>query len=708
MSRNASPERLHKLTHSSRAFSITAFPVLARILTELKLLRQDVGVTVLAAGVGNDVVGWILLALTVALVNSSTGLTAFYVILLVIAWCLLLFLLVKPAYAWLARRSGSDHGPSDTMMMLTILLVLISAFYTEIIGVHPIFGAFLVGLIIPHENGYAVSLTEKIEDIVSVLFLPLYFASSGLKTNIGLLNDGKSWGYTFAIIICATFSKVVGSMLIARLNGFLWRESLTVGTLMSCKGLVELIVLNVGLSAGILSEKLFTMFVIMALVTTFMTTPLTMWFFPPWYQEKVNKWRSGECDWEGRPLEKSSDNDSEHAALDKLGKVTIVVNRIEGVSSLLRFTHFLARSSINLHLVRIMELTDRLSQIIKVSESEDLLQRDPLISIFKTLTKIVGVRLSYSLQVLAPHEYADTIERHAEKHSSDLIVTTWTRTGEGEWQDNEYITALLEHGRVNVAVLLDHNVDDVPLPRRRTMSMGSILTRTRSECDEIHQLRTIPSRVSQTPMDAEKVHAYLPMFQFGRDEKLGLLLLSQLLSNTGVSASVVFFKCAPIPTTTPATEAHSRKVASKQGTVHFSVSTPISSPDLTRSMSGGSDTFVATAADLSRSASEIAELETYMRSHTNMKLDIVSSSTPLLTAMEHTSVLARDFPKSTITTIVARSTSATVERDLRHADGPGPAPSQLLSSQGTGGEVVEAFIAMKDRSGPIILVQSKF
>lgn len=226
------------------ALAITAFPVLCRILTELKLLRSNVGVTVLAAGIGNDVTGWVLLALCVALVNNASGLAALYALLCGIGWTLFLVFAVRPAFMWILRRTGSlQNGPTQGMVALTMLLTLVSAWFTGIIGIHPIFGAFLVGLICPHDGGFAIKLTEKIEDLISVLFLPLYFALSGLSTDLGLLNDGTTWGYTVAVIVIAFAGKITGGTLAAKSCGLLWRESTTIGVLMSCKGLVELIVL---------------------------------------------------------------------------------------------------------------------------------------------------------------------------------------------------------------------------------------------------------------------------------------------------------------------------------------------------------------------------------------------------------------------------------------------------------------------------------
>ena len=226
------------------ADSLQAFPVLCRILTELKLLSTPVGVIVLSAGVGNDVVGWILLALCVTLVNAGTGIVALWVLLTALAWTLFLSYAVRPVFMWILKRTGSlQNGPTQTVVALTLLMMLTSAFFTGVIGIHPIFGAFLVGLLCPHDGGFAIKLAEKIEDLVSVLFLPLYFALSGLSTNLGLLNNGITWAYVIGVVAVAFFGKVIGGTLAARSCKLVWRESLTIGTLMSCKGLVELIVL---------------------------------------------------------------------------------------------------------------------------------------------------------------------------------------------------------------------------------------------------------------------------------------------------------------------------------------------------------------------------------------------------------------------------------------------------------------------------------
>jgi Kef-type K+ transport system membrane component KefB len=189
-------------------------------------------------------IGWILLALCVALVNAGTGITALYVLLVCVGYALFLVFILRPTFLWILNRNRSlQDGPSQAMIALTLLMVLASAFFTGVIGIHPIFGAFMIGAICPHEGGFAIKVTEKVEDLISTVFLPLYFASSGLSTNLGLLNTGMVWAYVIGILAIAFCGKVIGATAAARLSGLLWRESFAIGALMSCKGLVELIVL---------------------------------------------------------------------------------------------------------------------------------------------------------------------------------------------------------------------------------------------------------------------------------------------------------------------------------------------------------------------------------------------------------------------------------------------------------------------------------
>ncbi|KAF9067693.1 Sodium/hydrogen exchanger family-domain-containing protein [Rhodocollybia butyracea] len=329
------------LLFTAVAVGITAFPVLCRILTATKLLETTVGTVTLAAGVGNDVVGWILLALTVALVNASSGVIAVYVLLVAVGYTIFLLFPVRLAYRWLAMRTGSleEGTPSTFMMTITILLVFVSAFFTDIIGIHPIFGGFLAGLIIPHTNGYGIAVTEKIEDLVTILFLPLYFALSGLSTNLGLLNDRTSWGYVFLICAVAFVSKFAACSVTAKVSGFNIRESGAIGSLMSCKGLVELIVLNIGLAANVLSVKTFSMFVVHAIFLTFMTTPLVNLFYPPKHRTRI-----GDDELGPKTTPRSS---TEQDGEELTNRFALVLDQIEQLPAAMTVTQLLCPAASN-------------------------------------------------------------------------------------------------------------------------------------------------------------------------------------------------------------------------------------------------------------------------------------------------------------------------------------------------------------------------
>jgi nucleotide-binding universal stress UspA family protein len=176
---------------------------------------------------------------------------------------------------------ASKDGLTQNVVAATLLMLLVSAWMTELIGIHALFGAFMMGAVIPKEGGLAEALAEKLEDVAVVLLLPIFFAYSGLRTQVGLLASTEAWAICGLIIVLACVGKFGGSAVAARLTGLRWREAGAVGVLMNTRGLMELIVLNIGLDLGVISPTLFTMMVVMALVTTFMTTPLLKWIYPP-------------------------------------------------------------------------------------------------------------------------------------------------------------------------------------------------------------------------------------------------------------------------------------------------------------------------------------------------------------------------------------------------------------------------------------------
>ncbi|KAI9353589.1 Cation/H+ exchanger [Obelidium mucronatum] len=270
------------------SMSITAFPVLARILTERKLLHTPVGQATISAAAVDDFIAWALLVLVIALINNSkhgdggpqTYLTALYVCLCIIAYAVFLWMAIRPVLRRLLLASVGQEHLHQLLLFFVFLLVLFSSWFTEIIGVQAIFGAFLVGVIMPHDHGFAVKLASQIEDLVTIVFLPLFFAYSGLNTRLGLLDDAQSWGFVFLVCVVACAGKMIGCTVSAKFSGLNWRESTAVGILMNTRGLVQIIVLNVGLNAGVITDKIFAMFVLMAIFTTFLTVPLISVVYP--------------------------------------------------------------------------------------------------------------------------------------------------------------------------------------------------------------------------------------------------------------------------------------------------------------------------------------------------------------------------------------------------------------------------------------------
>ncbi|XP_077214822.1 cation/H(+) antiporter 15-like [Tasmannia lanceolata] len=263
------------------ALSITAFPVLARILTELKLLNTDLGRVAMASAIINDVCAWVLLALAIALVeNQGAILASLWVILSGVAFVLFCIYAIRPAIRWVIRRTPEGEPVNEFYVCAILVGVMTCGFITDALGINSIFGAFVFGLVIP--NGpLGISLMEKLEDFVSGLLLPLYFAISGLRTNVYLLSDFSTWGFLLLVIILASAGKVVGTMAVAFFYKMPFREGFTLGMLMNTKGLIEMIVLNIGRDQKILDESSFAVMVLTAVIMTGMITPVVMAVYRP-------------------------------------------------------------------------------------------------------------------------------------------------------------------------------------------------------------------------------------------------------------------------------------------------------------------------------------------------------------------------------------------------------------------------------------------
>ena len=256
------------------AMSVTAFPVLARILSDRGMTGTPLGAIAIACAAVDDVTAWCILAAVVIVANagdvtslvSTLGGAAVYV--------LVMLTIGRRLLAWLAARAAQQPGHTQSFLAAILLVTLASAWVTEQLGIHAVFGAFLTGALLPRSPEIVGTLTERLHDVMVVLLLPLFFVFTGLRTTLTLISGGAMWVLCVIGIVVAIAGKLGGSAVAARATGMSWRDAFSLGALMNTRGLMELVILNVGLDIGVLSPTLFAMMVLMALVTTAMTTPL--------------------------------------------------------------------------------------------------------------------------------------------------------------------------------------------------------------------------------------------------------------------------------------------------------------------------------------------------------------------------------------------------------------------------------------------------
>uniref|UniRef100_A0A0K3CR48 BY PROTMAP: gi/472580446/gb/EMS18246.1/ cation/H+ exchanger [Rhodosporidium toruloides NP11] gi/647395135/emb/CDR36334.1/ RHTO0S02e00540g1_1 [Rhodosporidium toruloides] n=1 Tax=Rhodotorula toruloides TaxID=5286 RepID=A0A0K3CR48_RHOTO len=461
------------MTFIGTSSSITAFPVLSRILSELQLFTDPVGLVVLASGVVNDVIGWCLLALSVALASAGQGVVVVYILLTMVGWTLALFFLARPALNWLARTTGSytrSDGPTQGYVCATLALVLISAWFCQIIGISEIFGGFLVGLIVPRTLGH--HFASRIEDLVVCIFIPLYFATSGLRTNLTLLNTGTIWGWVICVMVVAFSGKFLGSAIAARGTGFTWRQAGATGSLMSAKGLIELIVLNQGLQVGIISTTV---------VLTIASTPLTLAFYPPRHRPSTKHTPPISSTLDSKPR---SSLDKSSLSLRMRTRFIVMLDQLESLGAAMVFTHLLAsvpvtdgeaakvggssqggatltsgdgllapthegttsttstspastplppasqQQQLEVTPLRLVELTERGSGVMLASEeAASHLARDPLVSLYRTFASLPsssGVHVATGeFAMTAAENWPETVARCTEEGAAELLVVPW-------------------------------------------------------------------------------------------------------------------------------------------------------------------------------------------------------------------------------------------------------------------------------------------
>jgi len=271
------------------SMSITAFPVLARIVQEKGLTRTHLGTISIASAANGDVTAWCLLAAVIAIVKTGSFVSSLYTIGFSVLYVLAMFLIIRPFLKKIGAIYSNMEVMNKSMFAFFMLVLILSAFITQYIGIHALFGAFVAGVIMPPFPKFRKMVIERVEDISVTLFLPLFFVYTGLNTEIGLLNTPHLWKICGIITLVAIVGKFVGSALPAKIVGESTQDSLSIGVLMNTRGLMELIVLNIGFEMGILPPTIYVMLVIMALVTTFMTTPALSFIEKIYSREKIEK-----------------------------------------------------------------------------------------------------------------------------------------------------------------------------------------------------------------------------------------------------------------------------------------------------------------------------------------------------------------------------------------------------------------------------------
>jgi len=256
------------------SMSTTAFPVLARIIQERGITKTPLGVLAITTAAIDDMTAWCLLAVIIAVVKAGGFAHSLSTIILTVAYVFMMLKLVQPFLKRFGTVYVSKENLNKTVVAFVFVVLFFSSYVTEVIGIHPLVGAFMAGVIMPQNINFKKIITEKIEDISLVLLLPLFFVFTGLRTQINLLNNSHLWVVAAGVISIAVAGKFIGASLSSKLLKHSWKDSLSMGVLMNSRGLMELIILNIGYDLGIFGKEIFTILVLMALFTTFMTNPL--------------------------------------------------------------------------------------------------------------------------------------------------------------------------------------------------------------------------------------------------------------------------------------------------------------------------------------------------------------------------------------------------------------------------------------------------
>lgn len=429
------------------AMSITAFPVLARILVERRMLKRPVGALALACAAIDDVTAWFLIALATAIATQGGAGEVLTTIALAIAFCIFMGVLVRPLLGRVSTAYDEAGRVPGAWIAAIFAGVLISAYITEEIGIAVIFGAFIMGMIMPRNAGLTEDVTNRIEDFVVIVLLPVFFAYTGLRTNIGLLDRPILWLITGVLILVAIVGKLFGAAIAARLTGFDWRASFVIGTLMNTRGLTELIVLNLALEKGVITDALFAALVIMALVTTFMAGPMLSFLDPK------NTY--------GAPVEEELEEARRRSSLEfpdvppPERSILVAPQTDGGLTQLLTLAEPLARSEPprELILARLVQ-PPRRAQATGGLQTENRLLREASNEVNFARLELVDKGIAARAIAFTSMDAGTDLSRLAKSEEVDLLLVDGRRPLLGEGVPRGDVGAVLNNAECDVAVLV--------------------------------------------------------------------------------------------------------------------------------------------------------------------------------------------------------------------------------------------------------------
>lgn len=478
------------------AMSITAFPVLARLLKEGGLIYTNPGAMAMGAAAIDDTMAWCLLTLAIALANAGELATSGYIFATIVGFALVLFLIVKPLFAELVAYIEAMHRPdmNQNLFVLTLCLVFMSAWTTALLGVHAIFGSFLFGLVVPRGSHLFKECNERIEELVVSFTLPLYFALSGLKTDFTTISSNKEGAMVVLVCFCATAGKFVGAGGAALLGGMSIRESAVVATLMNTRGLVELIVLNLGISSGILNTRTFTVMVLMCLFTTFMTSPVVEYIYPMEMRKRALLSMHKDSQHEETSSEGTASFQPESMSADNYSRVSLVIDQVLHLQPLVDTLGFMAPNKRNgklavtaLHfieptnstsdeflalnergkLIRIDEESTAISQAL--AHLDDPSKKPPELLPVSVFCKAMHMPVNAFRIQGDPDEFPSELRHLSKQNGTSIVLMPWKA---GHYMQ-KFIWQTINHADVpTVLIVANHEEEEVQVKARSNTLLG--------------------------------------------------------------------------------------------------------------------------------------------------------------------------------------------------------------------------------------------